>query len=232
MLVLISTAPEPNGLARPLDLVRARSGRQPFAGWWPCRLHYIEWWGQWHRSRGCPEMPLAPPDNPPIRVVQCRREAPPPRPRTAVLAMSRSASSSSSKNKVNAHRLSLYRHRSYTYRSSDYNNATSYNTIIKSLCEDSTSQRALDLLRTVSKEGCGCFPDVVAYSTVIHGFFKEGEIGKACDLLHETIQQGIVPNVVTYISVIDALCKARAMDKSELFLKQMVDNNVQLNNVT
>jgi pentatricopeptide repeat protein len=46
------------------------------------------------------------------------------------------------------------------------------------------------------------------------------------------VQQGIAPNVVTYTSVIDALCKARAMDKSELFLRQMVDNNVQLNNVT
>ncbi|XP_073363544.1 uncharacterized protein [Aegilops tauschii subsp. strangulata] len=110
--------------------------------------------------------------------------------------------------------------------------AISYNTVLKRLCEDSRSQGALDLLRTVAKEGGVGSLDVVSHGTVIHGFFKEGETGKACNLFHEMTQQGIVPNVVTYNLIIDALCKARAMDKAELILRQMVDNGVRPDTVT
>ena len=58
-----------------------------------------------------------------------------------------------------------------------------------------------------------CSPDVVAYTTVIDGFFKERNVNKACDIFNEMVQQGISPNLVTYNSVVDALCKARATDK-------------------
>jgi pentatricopeptide repeat protein len=54
--------------------------------------------------------------------------------------------------------------------------AYSYNTVLKGLCEDGRSQRALDLLQMVGKEGGACSLNVVAYNTVIHGFFKEGEV--------------------------------------------------------
>ncbi|VAH13359.1 unnamed protein product [Triticum turgidum subsp. durum] len=110
--------------------------------------------------------------------------------------------------------------------------AISYTIVLKSLCENSMSQRALDLLQMVAEGGGACSLNVVVYSTVIHGFFKEGETGKACNLFHEMIHQGVVPNVVTYSSIIDALCKARAMDKAELVLQQMVDSGAQPNNVT
>ncbi|KAF6982422.1 hypothetical protein CFC21_000813 [Triticum aestivum] len=109
--------------------------------------------------------------------------------------------------------------------------ALSYSVVLKVLCDDGRSQRALDLPQMMSKEGGGCAPNVVAYSTVIHGFCKEGEVSKACDLFNEMEHQGVKPNVVTYTSIIDALCKARAMDKAESFLRQMVDNDVRPNNV-
>jgi pentatricopeptide repeat protein len=41
-----------------------------------------------------------------------------------------------------------------------------------------------------------------------------------------------MPDVVAYTSIIDALCKAKAMDKAELFLRLMVDNGVRPNTVT
>ncbi|KAF7018605.1 hypothetical protein CFC21_031880 [Triticum aestivum] len=107
--------------------------------------------------------------------------------------------------------------------------AFSYNIVLKIFCDNSMSQRGLELLQMMAKEGGGCFPDMVAYNTVIHGLFKEGEIGKACNLFHEMVQQGVVPGVVTYSSIIDALCKARAMDKAELVLRQMVANGAQPN---
>ncbi|VAI60961.1 unnamed protein product [Triticum turgidum subsp. durum] len=110
--------------------------------------------------------------------------------------------------------------------------AFSYSIVLKSLCDDSRSQRALDLLHMWEKERGVCSPNVVTYNTVIHGFFKEGEVSKACNLFHEMVQKGVEPNVVTYSLTIDALCKARAMDKAELFLRQMIDKGVQPNNVT
>uniref|UniRef100_A0ACD5ZQL0 Uncharacterized protein n=1 Tax=Avena sativa TaxID=4498 RepID=A0ACD5ZQL0_AVESA len=110
-------------------------------------------------------------------------------------------------------------------------NAFSYSIVMKSLCDNSMSQRALNLLQTVAKGGT-CSLDVVVYSTVISGFFKEGEVGKACNLFHEMTKQGVAPSVVTYNSVVDALCKARAMDKAKLVLRQMADNGVRPNNVT
>ncbi|XP_037484836.1 protein Rf1, mitochondrial-like isoform X1 [Triticum dicoccoides] len=110
--------------------------------------------------------------------------------------------------------------------------ALSYSVVLKVLCDDGRSQRALGLLQMMWKEGGGCAPNVVAYSTVIHGFCKEGKVSKACELFNEMVQQGVKPNVVTYTSVIDALCKARAMDKAESFLRHMVDNDVRPNNVT
>ncbi|KAF6982437.1 hypothetical protein CFC21_000823 [Triticum aestivum] len=111
-------------------------------------------------------------------------------------------------------------------------NVISYSIVLKSLCDDSRSQQAFDLLQMVRKEGGAGSLNVVAYSTVIHAFFKEGEASKACDLFHEMMQQGIVPNVVTYSSIIDALCKVRAMDKAKLVLQQMVDNGVRPNMYT
>ncbi|KAI5021056.1 hypothetical protein ZWY2020_054466 [Hordeum vulgare] len=106
-----------------------------------------------------------------------------------------------------------------------------FNTLLKGLCHAKRADEALEVLLHRMPE-LGCIPDVVAYNMVIHGFFKEGQAGKACSLFHEMAQLGVMPNVVTYSSVIDALCKAKAMDKAEYFLRQMVDNGVVPNNVT
>jgi pentatricopeptide repeat protein len=109
--------------------------------------------------------------------------------------------------------------------------AFSYPIVLKGLCDDGRSQQALDLLKMMAQR-CGFSPGVVAYSTVIDGLLKEGEVGKASNLFNEMMQQGVKPNVVTYSSVIDALCKASAMEKAELFLRLMVDNGVRPNTVT
>jgi pentatricopeptide repeat protein len=46
------------------------------------------------------------------------------------------------------------------------------------------------------------------------------------------MQQGVVPDVFTYSSIIDALCRARAMDKAEFVLWQMLGNGVEPDIVT
>uniref|UniRef100_A0A453N6B1 Pentacotripeptide-repeat region of PRORP domain-containing protein n=1 Tax=Aegilops tauschii subsp. strangulata TaxID=200361 RepID=A0A453N6B1_AEGTS len=110
----------------------------------------------------------------------------------------------------------------------DLPNVISYSVILKSFCDSGRSHLALDLLRMMAEKGSDHSPSVVSYSVVIDGFFKEGEISKACDLFHEMMQQGVVPDVVMYTSIINALCKARAMDKAEVVLRSMVHNGVQL----
>uniref|UniRef100_A0ACD5ZPD8 Uncharacterized protein n=1 Tax=Avena sativa TaxID=4498 RepID=A0ACD5ZPD8_AVESA len=104
-------------------------------------------------------------------------------------------------------------------------------TFLKCLCCASQTDEALDVLLHRMPQ-LGCSSNLVAYSTVIHGFCTEGKVSKACNLFHEMVRQGIVPDVVTYTSIIDALCKARAMDKAQLVLSQMVDNGVQPDEVT
>ncbi|KAF0930737.1 hypothetical protein E2562_034929 [Oryza meyeriana var. granulata] len=60
----------------------------------------------------------------------------------------------------------------------------------------------------------GCPLDVVSYSTGIDGFFKEGDLDKAYATYHEMLDWRILPDFVTYNSIIAALCKAEAMDKT------------------
>nr|QIP66257.1 restorer of fertility-like protein [Triticum aestivum]QIP66411.1 restorer of fertility-like protein [Triticum aestivum] len=78
-------------------------------------------------------------------------------------------------------------------------------TLLKGLCHAKCTDEALNVLLHRMPE-LGCTPNVVAYNTVIHGFFREGQVGKACNLFHEMRQQGVTPDVVTYNSVIDVLC--------------------------
>ncbi|KAG8044205.1 hypothetical protein GUJ93_ZPchr0229g18742 [Zizania palustris] len=74
--------------------------------------------------------------------------------------------------------------------------------------------------------------NVVAYSTVIDSFFKEGEVDKAYDIFCEMKKQGISPNVVTYNSTIDGLCKSKAMDKAYDLFREMKKQGISPNVVT
>jgi pentatricopeptide repeat protein len=44
----------------------------------------------------------------------------------------------------------------------------------------------------------GLTPDVAAYTTVMSSFFKEGEVGKKCNLFHEMMHRGVATNAVTH----------------------------------
>uniref|UniRef100_A0A0E0EZG4 NADPH-protochlorophyllide oxidoreductase n=1 Tax=Oryza meridionalis TaxID=40149 RepID=A0A0E0EZG4_9ORYZ len=117
-------------------------------------------------------------------------------------------------------------------------NVFSYNILLKGLCDENRSQEALELLQMMPDDGGDCPPDVVSYTTVINGFFKEGDLDKAYGTYHEMLDRGILPNVVTYSSIIAALCKAQAMDKAMEpkeaigFLKKMHSDGVEPDVVT
>ena len=88
-------------------------------------------------------------------------------------------------------------------------NVVSYITLLKGLCNENRVEEALELLHMMADDqGRSCPPDVVSYNTVINGFFTEGKVDKAYNLFLQMMDQGIAPDVVTYATVIDVLCKA------------------------
>jgi len=93
------------------------------------------------------------------------------------------------------------------------------NTLLKGLCADKKCEEAVEVIHMMAEDGDNCPPNVVSHNTVIHGFFKEGEVGKVYTLFHEMLDHGIPPNVMTCSSIIDGLCKVHAMDKAEEVLQ-------------
>ncbi|KAF0930986.1 hypothetical protein E2562_038554 [Oryza meyeriana var. granulata] len=103
-------------------------------------------------------------------------------------------------------------------------NVYSYNILLKGLCDENRSQEALELLHIMDDDRGGCPPNVVSYNTVIDGFFKEGDLDKAYSTYREMLDRRILPDVVTYTSIIAALCKTQAMDKA---VERQVDQEKQ-----
>jgi len=48
---------------------------------------------------------------------------------------------------------------------------------------------------------------VISYATVINGLYKPGNTSMAVDVFKKMEQNGCKPNVVTYNTTIDNLCK-------------------------
>ncbi|KAL5215670.1 hypothetical protein ABZP36_007071 [Zizania latifolia] len=103
--------------------------------------------------------------------------------------------------------------------------------LLKGLCDARRSQQAREMLRMMTKGGVAA-PNVFAYNIAIDGFFKEGEVEKACGLFHEMKEQRISSDAVTYNSIINALCKSKAMDKAERVLEEMVLDGVRPDSMT
>jgi pentatricopeptide repeat protein len=103
-------------------------------------------------------------------------------------------------------------------------NVVTYCIILKGLCDHGRSLQALEVLRTMVREGDET--NVVSYTTVICNLFKEGKVEDAVKLFDDMRDQGVKPNVVAYGSVIDKLCKVGAVDKANGVLRQMVYEGV------
>src|SRR4051812_28273825 len=69
-------------------------------------------------------------------------------------------------------------------------NQVIFSTLLKGLCHTNRADEALSVLLHRMPE-LGWTPNVVAYSTVIHGFFREGQVGKACNLFRGMAQQDV-----------------------------------------
>ncbi|XP_051139888.1 pentatricopeptide repeat-containing protein At1g20300, mitochondrial [Andrographis paniculata] len=74
--------------------------------------------------------------------------------------------------------------------------------------------------------------DVVVYTSLIHGWCRAGDIGKAEKVFREMKMAGIQPTVYTYTIVIDALCRCGQIARSHDVFAEMLEVGCSPNTVT
>ncbi|KAK6135965.1 hypothetical protein DH2020_030303 [Rehmannia glutinosa] len=81
------------------------------------------------------------------------------------------------------------------------------NIAIDSCCLSNRVNYGFSILGLFFKRGC--VPDVVTFSSLLKGLFRENKINEAQELFRKMVREGLCKlNVVTYGIVIDGLCKA------------------------
>ena len=75
-------------------------------------------------------------------------------------------------------------------------------------------------------------PDVVVYTSLIHGWCRAGNISEAERVFREMKMAGIQPNVYTYSIVIDALCRNGQITRAHDVFAEMIDVGCDPNAIT
>ncbi|KAJ4965371.1 hypothetical protein NE237_017220 [Protea cynaroides] len=75
-------------------------------------------------------------------------------------------------------------------------------------------------------------PDVVIYTSLIHGWCRAGNISEAERLFGEMKEAGIQPNVYTYSIIIDALCRCGQITRAHDVFADMIDAGCEPNSIT
>lgn len=85
-------------------------------------------------------------------------------------------------------------------------NTVLYSTLLDGVCRFGSSERALQLLGEMEKEGGDCKPNVVSYTSVIQSFCEDGRSVKALNIFDRMVAYGCAPNRVTVGTLINGLC--------------------------
>ncbi|KAK6939301.1 Pentatricopeptide repeat [Dillenia turbinata] len=75
-------------------------------------------------------------------------------------------------------------------------------------------------------------PDVVVYTSLVHGWCRAGNISEAERVFGEMKMAGIKPNVYTYSIVIDALCRCGQITRAHDVFAEMIDVGCEPNSIT
>ncbi|GMH04643.1 hypothetical protein Nepgr_006483 [Nepenthes gracilis] len=75
-------------------------------------------------------------------------------------------------------------------------------------------------------------PDVVVYTSLVHGWCRAGNISEAERVFRDMKMAGIEPNVYTYSIVIDALCRCGQITRAHDVFSEMIDRGCQPNSIT
>lgn len=81
-------------------------------------------------------------------------------------------------------------------------------------------------------ERARCRPDVVSYTTVVHGLGMDGQIERARKVFDGMIGEGILPTVATYNALIQVICKKGSVEDAILVFNKMVERGYTPNIIT
>ncbi|XP_019241372.1 PREDICTED: pentatricopeptide repeat-containing protein At1g62910-like [Nicotiana attenuata] len=94
--------------------------------------------------------------------------------------------------------------------------------LIRGLFAENNVKDAIHLFKKLARENI-CEPNEVMYATVMNRLSKRAilMLDAVISLLKEMIQKGIPPNIVTYSSLIDGLCKSSKWDDVRILFCEM-----------
>ncbi|XP_076952675.1 putative pentatricopeptide repeat-containing protein At5g08310, mitochondrial [Bidens hawaiensis] len=98
-----------------------------------------------------------------------------------------------------------------------------YTLLVKNLSINRKAADACTFL-TIMKE-IGYFPDMIAYSTVIDGWLKIGEIDYALKMFKDISANGHCPDVVAYNTIINGLCKDKRVSEARDIYDEMLQKS-------
>ncbi|KAK1618885.1 hypothetical protein QYE76_024402 [Lolium multiflorum] len=114
---------------------------------------------------------------------------------------------------------------------------TTYNIILKGFFRAGQVQHAwnffLQMKKRGSKDDSCSKPDIVSYTTVIHGLGLAGQLDKARKLFDEMSKEGCcAPSVATYNALIQVICKKGNIDDALTVFDDMLQQDLTPNVVT
>ncbi|CAL5009239.1 unnamed protein product [Urochloa decumbens] len=110
-----------------------------------------------------------------------------------------------------------------------------YNIILKGFFRSGQLQHAWDFFLQMKKRGINdesCKPDVVSYTTGLHGLGVARQLDKARKLFDEMSKQGCVPSTATYNALIQVICKKGNVEDAVAVFDYMVGKGYVPNVVT
>lgn len=110
-------------------------------------------------------------------------------------------------------------------------NSITYNTLLDACAKCSAMSRAPKLLQDMKDSSVN--GDVITYSTIIKGFCLEGDMDRAFQMLSNMQnEQQLIPDEITYNSILDGCAKSQRLDDAMRVLDQMMQASVPPSNYT
>ncbi|PUZ77045.1 hypothetical protein GQ55_1G339900 [Panicum hallii var. hallii] len=110
-----------------------------------------------------------------------------------------------------------------------------YNIILKGFFRSGQLQHAWDFFLQMKKRGItdeNCKPDVVSYTTVLHGLGVSGQLDKARKVFDEMSKEGCLPSTATYNALIQVICKKGNVEDAVAVFDDMIGKGYVPNVVT
>ncbi|MQL85404.1 hypothetical protein Taro_017920 [Colocasia esculenta] len=112
---------------------------------------------------------------------------------------------------------------------------TTYNILLKGYFRSGQEKEAWAFflqMKKRSKEGSNCKPDVVSYTTVVHGLGLAGHVDRARKVFDEMIREGCLPSVATYNALIQVTCKKDIVKNALVLFDEMRSKGYTPNSTT